>query len=434
MKDKIIASLFVLILLFVYAFLIPPFQNPDEVQHFGTILSLIYPEETYPALEKDILNIMENSYWHRLIGEPYLRIEYKSLKDIRFLRNYRISKNYSNISVFHWLYSLLISPFKDKSLLFLFYASRLISVFFTFSIFLLILIVFKNYSPFIVSGVFAVPQFLIIGSSVNYEVLFTFFGAIFFLSFFSSVKRIKYYHFFLFVFILLTAPFVKKGGWIFWIIFAFGVLLFYSFKKIIRYSLVFSGFVISLLWVVYLYPERFYLPVKNLFYFLVKYSNSANSSAKVVKIGMDKFIILNFKSFFAKFGWMSFGVHNIFYILYFVFIILSLVGIFFFFKNKDEFKTGVFTILLFSLNTYAVWIWYGSHGVYAQGRYYYYLYFLFVCFIVKGLDNLSTSVFKNKNLLLSAFALYNIIINLYIIFLKIIPIFYIKISSPHAGL
>lgn len=432
-----IPFVFLLFTMFLYMILIPPFQNPDEIQHFGQIVTMVYPETEYEMIEKKIINILWDYKWFVFVGMGQPEIPPEKLRDIKYLGGYKVSKIKENITLFHIFYGFLLSLFKKSSLLFLFYLARFISFLFTFVTIIMIFGFLRSKSKkdlnLLVLLFFMIPQFLIIGTSVNYEVFSIFFGALFFISMFKLHEKFSYTWLFLLNIGILGSLFSKKGGWLFFVFLALSfIITIFDLKKIFYSVFVLSIVFILFSWINYLLPEKMSGLYRNLFRGIGMFFKIVPD--KEILTSFPDFALLIFKSFYAKIGWMAFEIGDLWYIGFLSLILISIFGLLFFSKNKNNYTILIFTIFIITIQIVASWEWYGKNGVFAQGRYFFPLIMPFFYIMFLGLKEVDRKIFKNKNIILKLFICFNISANFYIIIFKIIPIFYLTFLSPHKGI
>lgn len=168
--------LFVFIQSAIYLFLIPPWQSPDEIHHFGygallskdEKLKLYYKEQ----LEEETIKSMATFHaWEYLSIDRPSPLPHR-LRDLSYFHN--IELLYGRSPLYYVSSSFIIKKLKIEGILNQFYTIRFFSlIFYLLSVYfsyLLAKILFKDNSLYclaVVSFVAFLPQFLIISTSVN---------------------------------------------------------------------------------------------------------------------------------------------------------------------------------------------------------------------------------------------------------------------------
>lgn len=424
--------------LFVYLILIPPFQNPDEVQHFGEILSRLYPETEYPVVEKELLHLMWQHQWFVFVGMGQPDRPPDNFKSVKFLQGYELGafEKKNATTFYHGIYAFLLRPFKNARMLFLFYICRMFSLLFTFASLLIIFNCLKTRYPKDLLALFGfflmIPQFLIVGVSVNYEIFSIFFGTLFFVSLIKIRHQYPLKWVVALTIGLLGSLVSKNSGGIFIVFLVLSLIVIKFDLKKILYSLgALGGIFLIFAWINYLFPGKILVLYKYVF-------SGITQCSETFLTGGDFFSFTGFmgvmaRSFYAKLGWMAYEIGWIWYGLFFTLVVLSIPGYLLLYRKKGEIRFFIYAGMVFFIQVLAIWVYYGLRGILAQGRYLFPFMVLFIYLVVSGLNKLDIRFFKDRMVLLKGLALLNIGANLYIILFKIIPIFYLAYQSPRGG-
>jgi len=185
------AGIFLVITIIFLNFIIPPFQNPDEPQHFGGIMVEAWGEGKQAEMEQTIIKMMDKHQWWRLVGMGKPAKLPQRLTDISFLMGYYPLQDFkqrlAGIKFYHLLLGKFFRLLEIRNISFAYYLCRLISIFLTLGgvIFLfLTLKIFRNelrqyFWPTFLFILF-LPQFLINSLGVNSDALANFLGGAFF--------------------------------------------------------------------------------------------------------------------------------------------------------------------------------------------------------------------------------------------------------------
>ena len=448
--------------------IIPPFQNPDEPQHFGMIMIYTQGEENQDAVERGIVQDMDRNLWWNFLGIPRSDPMPNKLSDIDFLMRYQkvddFKRWFQGITIYHRFMGKLIKIAGINNVTKAYYMCRVFSYFlFLCSLFLMYLTFNKmgirenGKAPYFLVGFFLIlflPQFNVLSLSVSPDSLSLFLCSVFLFSAFSMLQgKFNIAH-------LLLVVFAALGGFVLdrstFFLLPLGLLLpfFLIKKKDYKKQIVFFlGFIVVLLLLVNFLVQLFPLQIENNF-------NLIYGNIKRIPMGIQKlfsgnefnreFFALLSDTFFFKFGWNAFVPNKIFYSIWRVITLLSLMGILLFFgkflykgikKQFDHFwSTRIFKITLFStaaifIQFLAVWTFYGSHNILAQGRHFYPVILPLALLLLVGLKALFDLIHKKGGIiavwtvLLFEFVFFNFAVWNYLV-----PVFHLTVKSAHPGI
>jgi hypothetical protein len=173
-------------------FLIPPFQNPDEIQHFLYSAGYAYTPQQMEAVEARLLKLLKQYKWFHFVGIGPGWENIKKISDISFVFHFDPERSSARKTIFHYLYGKILKISGIKNVLTAFYFLRVVSTIFFIIVLFLLYWFFRSYFPqkweYYLIGFVLVFQLMTIMNAVNYDVFMVLFGSIFFLFAF------KYFH------------------------------------------------------------------------------------------------------------------------------------------------------------------------------------------------------------------------------------------------
>jgi len=437
---------------------IPPFQNPDEPQHFGMILTYYNDEFEESDVEKEIIKLMDKHRWWTFVGmgRPSQRLQ--GLSQISMFKFTTFKAVLVNRVFYHRSLAAVLRLLPRFNSLTLYYLCRLCSlIFFSIAIFLAYL-TFNKLSKGGINGtlygfffMLFLPQLLIISISVNSDSLVILLGCLFFYSSFSLVlEKFNYFHFGVVVMCSLAGALADKSS--LYLIPLTLVLLILSIKnkKLVQSIMVISvAILLAGPWIFWYFPVSIFNIVR-----IAKKTLSLDpiTTWSFLSSGdfNQRFFFVMTDSFLLKFGWMSYLANKATYYIWRLFLVFSGLGILLYpliqsLKSKihpDERKNNSTQKRLFILSVSgillqlgAIWIFYGGKGVMAQGRHLFSLLIPFSFLFILGLISLFDLVHaKMSSAVLAAFVLVEFFFFNFVIWFYIVPIFHLAIKSPHPGI
>jgi hypothetical protein len=428
----------------VNIFLIPPFMNPDEIQHFMFTAEYAYNPDQLQQLDRDVLQILKDHKWFRFIGVGPGWERIKQIKDIFFLRYFAREKHSISKTYFHSLYGKVLALSGIRAPLTAFYFLRFLSFLFYLAIFALCLFFYRAYFPsywiYMAMGQLLLFQPASILTSVNYDVLLTLLGVMFFIIAYRFMNSRGDDRLNLAALIILSAlaALVKKGGLLFFVYFFLLPAFKYKItpKMLKRFGLALLAAAIVFVWFNYWFPGRFFTLYTALFIKLRSlFQLSAGDVAGLFNFGFFDSVM---DSFYFHTGWMGFKIGAAWYLLLKLFFLAAVFGIIAGPGLKKPAlpslskRWHVYALLLFIMQLLFIWLYYGS-GETAQGRYLFPLFIPIITIIFCGLNTIETRFnFPKPYLKLSLLALQAVI--LVIALIRTLSVFYLQVASPHAGL
>ena len=432
--------------------LMPPFQGPDEIQHFLYSASYAYSKPDMEKVEARVLQILKDYKWFHFVGIGPGWENTKQISDIPFVFHFDREKQSTRKTAFHFFYGKVLKLSGIKDVLTAFYLMRIISGMIYICIFLLAYYFFKTHFPgqwkYLIAGLLVIFQLGTILNAVNYDVFLVLFGTLFFIFSFRYLYFGKKRDLFVLGLSAIAAVFIKLIGFMFIVYLAILLLMrTILFKrdrdaqwKPKRMGYVVLGallFVIAFSWMNYLFPGRFFQLYSQLFRGITDFFSSVNSQGGEKILSADFFNSI-LDSFYFCTGWMGFKLSGAWYIIIRIFLIISAVGlglIAFSRKTREavtEKKWLLYTFIVFILHLLSIWLYYG-HGTYSQGRYVYPIVLPIVFIIYAGLGAIEKKFQWSVPYLKTGFILFQVVLWVFAIS-RIISVFYLEMSSPHVGL
>ncbi len=430
----------------VNVFLIPPFMNPDEIQHFIFSASYAYNEEELKDLDRNVLQLLKEYKWFHFIGCGPGWESIEKIEDIDFLNHFSRGKRYINKTYFHFIYGKILKFFgikvKIKDTLTAFYLLRMVSFFFFLAIFLLSLFFYKKYFPgnwvYLITGQLVIFQLATILNAVNYDVLLTLLGILFFIfSFRFLVSEEKKNLAFLIV-LSASASLIKTGGLLFFIYFFILLLFKYRIRVKFLKKFFFSLFLFIIIfsWFNYWFPQRFFTLYNVIFSKLrILTGTSPVTGGAAANLGFFSSIM---DSFYFHTGWMAFKLSGVWYLVLKIFLLFSTAGVIVGICVKKlntastEKKWLIYALTVSIIQMGAIRLYYGS-GLMAQGRYLFPLIIPIITVIYCGLNYIERFFNFKRNYLMIFYIIFQVVFFLFAL-ARTVSVFYLEIPSPHPGL
>jgi hypothetical protein len=247
-----------------HVFLMPPFQNPDEIQHFLYSASYAYTPQEMETVEAQVLEQLKKYKWFHFVGVGPGWENTQKISDISFVFHFDPERVSARKTLFHFLYGKILKLSGIKSALTAFYFLRMISTVFFLIILLLAFWFFYTFFPgkwlYYFTGMVLVFQLMTILNAVNYDVFMVLFGVLFF----SAAYKYHYGQNKIIIMVLLIiaamATLTKLAGIMFFV-YLF-ILLFmnvkWDLKMVKNFSLVLLIVILGFCWMNYLFPGRFF--------------------------------------------------------------------------------------------------------------------------------------------------------------------------------
>ncbi len=430
----------------MHVFLMPPFQNPDEIQHFLHTAGYAYSPQEMKKVESSVLVLLKEYRWFHFVGIGAGWEKTKEISDISFVFHFETGKKNVRKTLFHYFYGKILKVSGISDTLTAFYFLRVLSMFLYTGTLILSYFFFKRYFPllwkYLLAGLVLIFQFGTIMNSINYDVLMVVVGTLFFMQAYRFLntgegKGVKTR----FVSLLLLAALAvltKIAGLMFFLF-----LLLLPWMKIRRNlsvdlkflrnaAIIIIIFVLGFSWLNYMFPGRFFnlyiLAFRKLNHFITIPSLDFN----------PLFFSSIIDSFYFHTGWMGFKLAGGWYLVLKLFFVLAFAGIFFFFGSSaascdpGKKKWWVYSLIVLVFYIFSIWFYYGYQTT-SQGRYLYPLVVPFLLWLYHGLNAIESRFRFKRHYLLVSFLLFQVLLTVFAL-ARVIAVFYLEIASPHIGL
>jgi len=351
--------------LLLFALVVPPFWNPDEVQHFAFILDGFVSAEEHPRLECEVVALLRQTDWLRRAGEDPQGV--RRLTDVATFRQLGmvgITGSGAYGTLYHRLLGAVLRPFRRAPLPRLFLLARLASLLLSLGALALLWLALAPRFPALtplLPLLLALPQFLLLAGAVNYDVLLTLAGALFFLS--ALRWQVSHSPGWLVGMMagVLGAVLTKKGGWLFLPLLGLAVLLSARWRKGLRVLLVLLAGLAAFAWLNWWFPETFQAAYRTLFASLASQAEPRMGPGQA-----GAFLPVLGRSLVYCFGWLWFSLPPLWYWLYGAAAGVSLAGLL---TRRCDGRIICFFGFALAAQVAAIWWFYGSRGILGQGRY-----------------------------------------------------------------
>lgn len=423
-------------------FLIPPFQNPDEIQHFLYSASYVYTPQQMESVEDQVLELLKTNKWFHFVGIGPGWENIKKISDISFVFHFNPDRKSTRKTFFHFLYGKILKISGIKDVLIAFYFLRLVSSFFFIIVVFLLYWFFRTYSPqkweYYLIGFVLVFQLMTIMNAVNYDVFMVLFGCIFFIFAYKYFYMEKKLDLAVLLIAAAMATLAKLAGIMFFLyLFVLLCMKVKWDKTLVKNFLL--GFLIVILgfcWMNYLFPERFFDLYSVIFGVWRDFSGSLSTAGeKVLKLSLFDSMA---DSFYFHTGWMGFKLSGFWYLVLKLFLLFSIIGVFFglFFKKMKtpalEKKWTIYILAVCILHAFSIWLYYGSKAA-VQGRYLYPIIIPIILLVYPGLQYVQQWFRLKRDYILVVYIIFQAVFAVFAI-TRIISVFYLEIASPHPGL
>jgi len=433
----------------VNVFSMPPFMNPDEVQHFMFSAGYAYSgdDEQLKEVDAEVLHILKGSRWFHFVGVGPGWETIEKIQDIYYLKYFTREKRSISKTYFHFIYGKILEVTGIKDTLTAFYFLRLLSFFIYLGIFLLSLFFYRKYFPggwfYLIGAQLLVFQVGTILNSVNYDVLLTLLGVLFFIFAYRFMEAGGGWNILYLIVLAGLASLIKTGGLLF-IIYFFLLLLFryrVSVKFLKRLPLVLLAFIIVFSWFNYLFPDRFFTLYTVIFGKLRSIGGA--TAAAGGGIGFFESVL---DSFYFYTGWMAFKLPGVWYLVLKLFLFLSLAGVFLSLAVKrlrapresddgpvvPDRKWLLYVLIVIVFHLASIRLYYGG-GLMAQGRYLFPLLLPIITLIYGGLTYLKRFLNLKREYFVIAYLVFLVFFFLAAL-IRVLSVFYLEYASPHIGL
>ncbi len=442
-------------------FIVPPFQNPDEPQHFRAVLARALGSGRGPEIEERVIEQMDRFDWWRKAGMGRPAELPRRFADIPFMNLPVSEAATSQLLLYHTAAGWLLKLVPSDDFLVLYYVCRLFSAaLFCGSLLLLAAafsIVARDLGGTAGLGFFFVlflPQFSVLSVSVNPEAAATFWGALFFCAVAAWMSGRAGWP------VLMILPVVALAGFLtdrssFYLLPMALLLPFFSLKRdrparslaIIGMSLFAALLVLS--WAAWFFPGPVFRGLSTVQSFLFRAPiTAAGTAAQSGGAGAN---LLRFvDSVWLRFGWMAFSAEAAVYFVWRAAVLLAFLGMLVLAGRRlldrktdpANHTSPGWTGRLIALSAAATALQLAallrasfSLQIPPQGRYLFPVVFPVALLFVLGLEGLG-DVFGRRagRAAVAAFLGFEIIFFAFAVWDYLAPVFHLTVSAPHPGI
>lgn len=492
---KVIFGFFFLSTALLLNFVIPPFQNPDEPQYFTMVMVYAQGEEHRDEVEAEVIQLMDKYNWWKYVGMgrpgelPQRLTQISTFQKIFSGEDFR--SMHKNIVFYHFVLGKALGAFFKGSLEQAYFICRLISMLFVGGALILVWKSFKKIEkrgfaerPVWLLGflfVLFLPQFLLASLTVSQDALAVLLGSLFFYAAFSLIAgENKSFYYAVLLGSAVVGFFTDRSVFLLIpmaVIFPLFLIKKEKYQESIVNGLAFLiGALILFGIVVNLFPLKIE-PSLELFGENLKRMGEALPGLFSLDAFNLKFFSLIMDSFFLMFGWAIFGLGLGFYLLWRWMVTLSAVGVVVLLgkkvkaflrrfseairkaekalgmrrikrrwrriekrpqkTDKDGFrvKAVLFSVLAVLIHLTAVWTYYGSKEVLAQGRHFFPLIvpigLLFVVGVKIIFDMIRPGLGK---VVVMGFVVVEFVVLTTVVWAQMVPFFHMILKSPYPGM
>lgn len=464
-------SLKILFLLFFAAaglllnFIIPPFQNPDEPHHFGTIMIYALGEDKKDFVEKEILRLMDKNDWWKFAGMGRPEPLPSQLSEIPYLMGYYpisdFRKRLENMAFYHFLLGRALALTGIENVGLAYYCCRLVSFLFILASLVLAWFAFRKiaakWSHFFFAAPFFIlllPQYAVLSISVNSDAAAVFLGSLFFYSAFSLIgEKFRAGH----LIVLWGSAFLGliTDRSVFSLIFlaVFSLLFCLKINKknyqnyIVGTIAFFLVFILAANFLVTLFP----LEIDNSARLISQnWQRTVREIPRIFSLAPFnlQFYSLLTDSFLLKFGWMAFSPGKIFYWIWRGLIALAGLGMLVYviryfvrwISGMSRKKQNTISLVIFSAvavfgQLAGLWGYYGANKILPQGRHLFPMIIPIVFLFLIGIDSLFSTFHKKAGrTAICVLTVGEFLFLSYAIWNYVIPVFHLTVKGPHPGI
>ncbi len=424
----------------VQVFLIPPFQDPDEIQHFLYSAVYAYSPQQMETTAARLLELLKEYKWFHFVGIGPGWENIKKISDISFVSHFDPDRKSARRTFFHFLYGKILKISGITDVLTAFYFLRLISTLFFMVVLFLICWFFRAYFPgkweYYLVGFILVFQMITIMNSVNYDVFMVLFGSIFFIFAYRYVRLEKKTDLGVLLIAAAAASLTKLAGIMFFVyLFILTCMTVqWDWKRVKKFFFVLLMVVIGFCWMNYLFPGRFFNLYSVIFGVWQDVSGSPAAGERVLRLSLFDSMA---DSFYFYIGWMGFKLSGFWYLGLKIFLLFSMIGLFsgLFLKRMKiqglEKKWLVYSLIVCVLHTFSIWLYYGSRQT-VQGRYLYPVIIPIIILVYTGLRYFQQWFRWERDYLLIVYIIFQVGMVVFAV-TRIISVFYLEMASPHPG-
>lgn len=461
----LIRGLCALLCALAFGLAVPPFQVPDEPHHFAAAMIYARGEENRDTIERETIEFMDKYDWWTLAGMGRPAVLPQRISGIRFLMAGSPSGDFRDrierYDLYHKIMGRLLRIIGSKSLPADYYFARFFSIMFFSGGLIFLGLALKTiskagdvFSASVFLLVAFLPQLVFMGVGAAPDGLVFLLGSVFFWGALSLIGgQGKSYHVLALVACSGLGLLMDRSAFVF-IFLAVLVPLFMMRRgkadKIIPGALMgLVGIILLLYFISLKFPsqiENAYLALKYVFGTMRKTVPALLSLSLFERNFWLQFV----DSAFLRFGWMHFGPPSAVVWIWRIVCAGAGAGLFLGFLSFIKRRMSGFAVtgssktrrrlLLFSAvavfaQCLGLWAYYGSAGIFAQGRYIFPVLPAVGLVIAMGIENLGRAMRpKSDRILVLGIGLFEIFVLVYSLWAIVIPIFRLTIRSPYPGI
>ncbi len=440
-------------------FLMPPFQDPDEIQHFLYSASYAYDARQMETVEAQVLEVLKKSKWFHYVGFGPGWEKIQKISDVAYVFHFDPGRQTARKTVFHYLYGKILKITGITAVLPAFYYMRLVSTaFFLIILLLLYWYYYHHYSEiweYLFFGTVLVYQFLTQMNAVNYDVLMVLCGVLFFHQAHRYLQTRENKYLAGIVAAAAVGTFIKLTGVLFflYLIILLAIKPKGEKKQAGNFILVILAVVMGFCWLNYIFPERFFHLYSIIFDALKETAGSGTApGGKAAGLNLLNSLV---DSFYFQTGWMGYKLKVAWYVVLKLFLVLSVVGVILALliktikietpkiekikekvpgkKNPEtERRWLIYCLVVSGLQGFFTWSYYGAK-IAVQGRYMYPLIIPIMVLVYTGLHYIEKVLRIKGKQISTLYILFQVVMVLAAV-VRIISVFYLEIASPHPGL
>jgi hypothetical protein len=441
-------------------FIVPPFQSPDEPQHFSAVMVYALGSDKKPEIIREIIQIMERNNWWRFVGMGKQDVLPKDFTKQGYLTFPATWSEFQGISLYHFLLGRLLRILKSNQIISSYYICRFFSI---LLVSFALAFIGRTFQRAVTAGrpsliyaplfVLFLPQFMLMTVSVNPDVFSIFLGAVFFyaaLLLLGGEARISRFV----VLIIAAIPAFFTDRSVYSLIVLLMVFPFFMFrrKRLGSSLLMIVAVIVVAVVVAALAIRNFPWQVQRNLGFLARDRQAWMEVLDWVFLSgiLREFIQLLVDSFYLKFGWMAFSPAQAIKWLWRGALFISWFGLsLYFIRRAISKKSGerrwinlipnirkiIFSLFALGLQLTGLLVAFGWTRIFCQGRYFFPMMTAVALLFVTGISFLFESIRKKAGVIATGvFVFVEFFLLNYIVWNDIVPVFHLTLKPPHPGL
>lgn len=459
--SKRLVPLYAAALALFFNFIVPPFQNPDEIQHFSAVLVCALGSSRGPEIEERVIEQMDRYGWWRSVGMGRPANLPKRFADIPFLNLPGAGIMAGQPNLYYAAAARLMRFVPTEDTITLYYICRLFSAaLFCGSLVLLAAAFFRTSGGFLLTagwGIFFIlflPQFSVLSVSVNPETAAIFWGALFFYAVTGWISGGAGWPALAIVPVASLAGFLTDRSSFYLVPLALLLPLFSIRRGRPARSLTAAGLYLILTlailsWAAWLFPGQIFSGLSTVKDYLL--GTPAVPQGIASQAGGSWPNLLRFvDSIWLKFGWMAYSAGAVFYYVWRAAVALAILGMLLFAgrrllrrsagQSESSLTPRAGRLVALSVTAIAIQLAAILRTSFAlhvppQGRYLFPAIFPLAFLFVLGLESLGDVFGPRKGrILVSAFLIFEAAFFVVAVWGYVAPVFHLTLRAPHPGI